>query len=169
MSSELSSVIIGTSGLSLAAIAALFLSTARDRIRAVDLPSVRRLAMFGVVLQMGHFAEETWTQFYVWFPELLGLARWSEAFFVSFNLVWALIWVVSIALLKRYPRAAVFPIWFLGIASVANGVVHPALSLATSGYFPGLWSSPVVGILGVVLFRALASTTRQPGASHGAT
>jgi len=169
MSSELSSVIIGTSGLSLAAVAALFLSTSRHSISAADLPSVRRLAIFGVGLQMAHFAEETWTQFYVRFPELLGLARWSEVFFVSFNLAWAFIWVVSIALLKTYPRAAVFPIWFLGVASAANGVVHPALSLVTSGYFPGLWSSPLVGILGVALLRALVSATRQSGARHGAT
>jgi hypothetical protein len=108
---------------------------------------------------MVHFAEETSTGFYARFPEFLGLARWSETFFISFNLLWACVWVLSIAYLKVYPRLAVFSIWFLGIASAANGVVHPSLSLATGGYFPGLWSSLFVGVLGVLILRALASAT----------
>jgi hypothetical protein len=167
MSNELSSIVVGTSGLTLAAIVALLLATSRQRIGVADRPSIRRLAIFGVLLQTGHFTEETLTQFYVRFPELLGLAPWSETFFVSFNLVWVSVWVLSIALLKTYPRAAAFPIWFLGIASAANGVIHPALALASTGYFPGLWSSPLVGILGVVLLRKLASATSGQGASVG--
>ncbi len=42
-----------------------------------------------------------------------------------------------------------------------NGVVHPLLAVASGGYFPGLWSSPLVGIVGVLLLRALGSFSRQ--------
>lgn len=168
MPSEFSSVVVGTSGLSLAVIVSLFLATSRQRVSAVDVPRVSRLAILGVLLQTCHFTEEFLSQFYVRFPALLGLAPWSVTFFVSFNLFWATVWVLSIAILKPYPRAALFPIWFLGIASAANGVVHPILSLATTGYFPGLWSSPLVGVLGVGLLRTLASVTSHTGASRGA-
>jgi len=48
-----------------------------------------------------------------------------------------------------------FSIWFLAIASAVNGVAHPVLSLVSGGYFPGLWSSPLVGVAGVFLLRAL--------------
>jgi hypothetical protein len=48
-----------------------------------------------------------------------------------------------------------FPVWFLAIASAANGVVHPILSLIVAGYFPGLWTSPLAGLLGAALLRTL--------------
>ncbi len=95
------------------------------------------------------------------FPEFLGLRPWSATFFAVFNLTWVTVWIVCIALLGSYPRIAIFPIWFLGIASAANGVYHPLLSLINRGYFPGLWTSPLVGILGIVLLRTLASSTSK--------
>jgi hypothetical protein len=39
-----------------------------------------------------------------------------------------------------------------------NGVAHPLLSVATGGYFPGLDTSPVIGI-GVALLSRLWKTT----------
>jgi len=169
MPNEFSSVIIGTSGLTVAAIISMLLAVSRRSISALELPLVRRLTVLGVLLHVCHFSEEYWSQFYVRFPELLGLRTWSATFFAVFNLTWVTVWLGCVALLGSYPRMAVFPIWFLGIASAANGVVHPLLSLTTRGYFPGLWSSPLVGILGFVLLRALASLTSNTGASHGAT
>jgi hypothetical protein len=59
--------------------------------------------------------------------------------------------------------------WFLAIACVANGVIHPILSLAVAGYFPGLWSSPLVGILGVGLLRSMALATSANGRTYGVT
>lgn len=55
--------------------------------------------------------------------------------------------------------AALFPLWFLGIAGVANGVAHPALSIRTGGYFPGLVTAPLVGIAGALLIRRLLAVT----------
>jgi len=53
-------------------------------------------------------------------------------------------------------RISTFALWFLAIASMANGIVHPLFAFAIGDYFPGLWTSPFVGILGVVLFRTLS-------------
>ncbi len=167
MASAASSVLLGTSGLTLAAVAALTLAYSRPPVAGEHVAKVRRIATIAIVAQAGHFGEEYLQQFYVRFPVQLGLAPWSEAFFVSFNIVWLAAWVLAIASLINFPRPAAFPLWFLAIASVANGVVHPLLSLAVGGYFPGLWSSPVVGILGVVLVSALASATRARSNHHG--
>jgi hypothetical protein len=99
----------------------------------------------------------------------LGLAPWPETFFVVFNLSWLVIWSVAILAITTFPRLCTVALWFLAIASTANGVAHPFLSLAVGGYFPGLWSSVLVGILGVMLIRRLATATRTPATPHDAT
>jgi len=47
------------------------------------------------------------------------------------------------------------------MAALANGVAHPLLSVRVAGYFPGLITSPVLGIVGVLLLRRLTSITRK--------
>jgi hypothetical protein len=52
-----------------------------------------------------------------------------------------------------------FPLWFLGIACALNGLAHPLLALRSGGYFPGLITSPLVGVAGVLLlWRTLRVT-----------
>lgn len=167
MSSAASSILLGTSGLALAAIASLTLAYLRPGVASDHVTGVRRIAIIAVAIQAGHFGEEYLQQFYLRFPAQLGLAPWSVEFFVTFNVVCLIIWVLAIANLARFPRLGTFPLWFLAIASIANGVVHPILSLADGGYFPGLWSSPLIGILGVVLISALATATRATSSHHG--
>jgi hypothetical protein len=161
MSEELRSILLGTAGLSVAAAAALLLTLARGGIDASE-PRRRaavRLAAVAVLLQALHFSEELATGFHHRFPEVLGLAPWSLGFFVPFNLFWLAVWALSIRALAARRRAALFPLWFLAIASVANGVGHPLLSLRAGGYFPGLATSPLVGVAGVLLFRRLLAIT----------
>ena len=138
---------------------ALVLCYTRAGVAPQHVRHVRRVAGLAVVLQLGHFIEEYMSEFYVHFPALLGLAPWPEPFFVVFNLFWVTVWGLSIAGIARFPQMAALPLWFLAIASFANGIVHPLLALVVGGYFPGLWSSPLVGILGTVLFAALVSAT----------
>jgi hypothetical protein len=111
------------------------------------------------LLQAGHFSEELATGFHRRFPELLGLPPMSVKLFATFNIVWLVIWILSIPGIRARMRVALFPAWFLGIASVMNGVAHPLLSLASSGYFPGLFTSPLVGISGVFLVSTLRRFT----------
>jgi hypothetical protein len=99
------------------------------------------------------------TGFHERFPELLGLAPWPVWFFVSFNLFWLAIWILSAWALGARRRAAFFPLWFLAIGCSANGVAHPLLSMRTRGYFPGLVTSLLVDVVGILLLRRLALIT----------
>jgi hypothetical protein len=161
MNEQLRSILVGTAGLSVAAVAALMLTLARGAIGddATRLRSAVRLAIITILLQSAHFAEELATGFHQRFPELLGLTPWSLRFFVSFNLIWLAAWVLGVFGLAARWRVALFPLWFLGLGCVANGIAHPLLSLRTGGYFPGLVTSPVVGVSGVLLLRRLFGIT----------
>jgi hypothetical protein len=155
------SILFGTLGLSAAAVVALALALARKGIADEHLHSTRRISALTLCAQSVHFAEEYLQQFYLRFPALLDLAAWPETFFVTFNCAWLAFWAVAIAAIAKLRRAVTFPLWFLAIASVANGIAHPLLAWAVGGYFPGLWSSPLVGILGFVLLRKLVFATRS--------
>jgi hypothetical protein len=164
MSDQLRSILLGTAGLGVAAVVALLLALVRGGVEASgrELRLAVRLAFVTTLVQAGHFAEELATGFHRRFPELLGLSPWSLRFFVSFNLVWLAAWVLSLWGLAARRRIALFPLWFLGIAGVVNGLAHPALSVRAGGYFPGLVTSPLVGIAGILLLRQLVLVTR-PG------
>ena len=81
---------------------------------------------------------------------------------MSINLVALAIWLISVFALAQGASVALFPLWFLGVASVANAFLHPALSIATGGYFPGLFTSPIVGGAGALLLSRLFRIT-EPG------
>jgi hypothetical protein len=158
---ELRSILLGTAGLGAAAIAAAVLTVMRGGIAAgaAELRAAARVAAVAVLLQAAHFAEEAATGFRERFPELLGLAPWSPRFFVSFNLFWLAVWAQSLRGLAARRRLALFPLWFLALAGVANGVAHPLLAARVGGYFPGLFTSPLVGVAGLVLLRRLLRLT----------
>lgn len=168
MTAELSSILLGTTALWIAALLALLLSLSRPAIGRDYRKGIRWLSGFTLALQLLHFGEEYLHRFYLRFPELLGLAAWPELFFVAFNLAWLTIWGAAIACLEKFPRAAAFPLWFLAIASAANGVAHPLMAAAVDGYFPGLWSALPPGILGFLLLRRLAVATARSGRLPGA-
>lgn len=44
-----------------------------------------------------------------------------------------------------------------------NGVAHPLLALSVGGYFPGLYTSPLVLLLGAALCRELVRATERAG------
>ena len=118
-----------------------------------------RLFLIGLAAQCMHFVEEFVTRFQDRFPTLLGLPAWSENFFVVFNLIWLSVWIVSAIGLRRGYRLALFPVWFVAIGAIANGIAHPMLAVVAHGYFPGLITSPVVGVLGVLLWQRLQALT----------
>lgn len=146
MSESLRSILVGTSGLTVGAVAAIAF-TLRRRSRgfpAAARDALLRLLLLAIALQCMHFAEEFLTGFAEKFPALVDLPAWPSGFFVTFNVFWIAVWVLSAAGLANDRSAALFPIWFLVIAMMANGVAHPLLSLALHGYFPGLATSPAV-------------------------
>ncbi len=113
-------------------------------------------------IQSAHFAEEWVTGFHVRFPALLGLEPMPLSFFVVFNLTWIAIWIASIPFLRLGRRPAFFAAWFIAIAGVLNGIAHPIMAVASGGYFPGLVTSPIIGVAGVVLWQRLLRATSEP-------
>ena len=160
---ELSSILIGTAALWVAAAVALLLTVLRRPVDG-DLASrerTARLFLLGLAVQCMHFMEEFLTHFQDRFPALLGLPPWSERFFVAFNLIWLSVWILSAIDLERTYLLALFPVWFFAIAAVVNGIAHPLLAVVAHGYFPGLITAPVLGVLGVLLWLRLLELTRK--------
>lgn len=164
MGEALGSILRGTAGLTVAAGVAVVLAATRGRIPSdsARLDAVCRVALLATLCQAAHFGEELLTGFSRRFPEQLGLAPWPLSFFVPFNLLWLVVWVLSSRRPLVRSRPALAALWFLGIAGLANGVAHPLLAARTGGYFPGLVTSPLVGAAGVVLLWQLARATRRP-------
>jgi Protein of unknown function with HXXEE motif len=163
MEENVRGILLGTAGLSVAAVMALLLTILRTPIeqKEADRERLARLLLLGLAVQCLHFMEEFVTCFPNRFPVLLGLPAWSENFFVVFNLIWLSIWILSALGLPKGSRLLLFPVWFFGLASIVNGVVHPVLAILVQGYFPGLISSPVLGVLGGLVGIRLLALTRS--------
>jgi len=161
MGEEVGSIVRGLTGLMVVAAASLWLTVSRFEREAAP-PERRRLQILVglvIVVQTTHFIEELIAGFHMRFPELLGLAPWPFGFFVGFNLFWIAVWGLSALVVGRRIRGALFPIWFLAVGSALNGIAHPTMALMDAGYFPGLLTSPVCGIAGVMLLRSLTAYT----------
>ncbi len=147
--------------LSAAAIAALFLALTRQsplESKTARHEAARALAL-AVAVQSIHFAEEAATGFHERFPAVFGLPTMPFSFFLVFNVTWLGIWVASVPGLRSGRAAAFFAAWFLAIAGMLNGIVHPLLAIAARGYFPGLASSPLIGAVGAFVWIRLRSAT----------
>ena len=134
----------------------------------------QRLFFVGIGLQCLHATEEYATGFPERYPKLLGLTPWPGALFVSFNLAWIAFWVLAATGLPSGRRITFFPAWFFALGMVMNLVAHPALALLVGGYFPGLVTSPAVGVAGVLLLRRLVASTEgghtsDPGSRSSGT
>lgn len=120
-----------------------------------------RALAHATAIQCLHFAEEWATGLHIRFPALFSLEPMPLAFFVGFNLAWIAAWIVSVPLLKSARTPAFFAAWFLAIAGMLNGVAHPLMAVASGGYFPGLLTSPAIGLAGIRLWGRLRSATSR--------
>ena len=91
------------------------------------------IVLVAVLFQAAHFAEELSAGLHERLPALFGLPPMPLRFFLSFNVAWLVIWSLSSWGFAAQRRAALFPLWFLGIGCVVNGVAHPALSILAGG------------------------------------
>ena len=156
--------------LGLAAFAAL--SLARSRRSPPEntqerLAAARALAM-AVGIQSVHFTEAVVGGFHERLGALLGLPGMPLSFFVVSHLAWIGILVASVPGLRSLRPPAFFAGWFLAIAGMFNGIAHPLLAIAAGGYFPGLITSPFIGIAGIWLWRRLHEATRPKGVTDPA-
>lgn len=156
-------LLLAPAGLYLPLIAAVVLSLIRQPRRIGRGAIIKLVGIFliGVACQCVHFIEEFTTRIYEVFPPLFGLAPITPELFVGFNAFWLGIWSVAAYGILRGYRAAYFPVWFFGLAMCLNGVAHPLLSVWTGGYFPGLVTSPVVGLMGILVVRRLFLATER--------
>ncbi len=160
MPDALVSILIGTLGLTVIAVVSLVLTQLRAlHTDEQQTRSLQRLVLIGIAIHTAHTGEELYGGFYEAFPLLFGLAPWPVWFFVSFNAAWIVIWLVSAYAIRW--RLAAFPIWFLALASAVNGVAHPAMSMVAGGYFPGLFTSPIAGLFGIILTRTLYTSSKR--------
>ena len=168
MSDNLRSMVFGPSVLYGVAIAALILTIARRPAKSAigEIDGIIGLYLVGIACQCLHFTEEFLTGFYLRVPPFLGFVPWSPEFFVAFNLTWMALWLLGAAGIKKGMRVAFFPVWFFAIGMVGNAIWHPLLCLATGGYFPGLWTSPFGGVIGVILLTRLRKLT-EPAPARG--
>jgi hypothetical protein len=147
--------------LGLAAFAALRLALRRTspiELIVERITASRALAL-ATVIQSGHFAEEWATDFHARFPALFGLEAMPLSFFAVLNLTWIAIWIVSVPMLRSARKPAFFAAWFLAIAGMLNGVAHPLIAIASGTYFPGLITSPFIGLASVNLWKRLHDAT----------
>ena len=149
MSEQLRSILIGTLGLDAVLIIALLVA-----LRQPPTVPLGFAPWIAVACQALHFAEEYATGFRRRFPEFWGLAPWPETFFVGLNAGCLVAFSIAALIGPRVYPARV-ALWALAIASVLNALAHPAVAVATGGYFPGLMTSPVVGAAGLGLASRL--------------
>ena len=149
--------------LSAAAVLALVLTRARPISESeVARRDAARSLTLAVGVQSVHFAEEAATGFHLQLPALLGLSDFPFSIFLIFILAWIVIWMASIAGLLSGRAGAFFAAWFLAIAGLFNGIAHPLLAVASGRYFPGLVTSPFIGVAGAFLWIRLRRATQLP-------
>jgi hypothetical protein len=121
----------------------------------------RRIYLLGICAMVIHFAEEYATGFYRAFPALVGY-EWEPWRFIAFNAAWLVIFLW--AAMRRSNLAYLVILFFAVGAGIMNGVGHLLLALRSGGYFPGLWTAPLMLIAGVAVLRRLYAGPASPPA-----
>jgi hypothetical protein len=120
-----------------------------------DAAAVLPVYLFAVAVQCLHFAEEFISGFQHQFPRLFG-DDWSDARFVTFNLLWLAAFVLAgLGVYRRAPLAYLVVLFLALIGGVGNGVSHLVLSAAYRRYFPGLITAPFCVLMGTLLLVRL--------------
>ncbi len=154
MIETLQSFFIGTLGLLVILAISAVITFTRAIPTNTQFSSIKWILITALCFHLVHLAEETAFGFHILFPQLLGLTPWPVSVSLVFNIGWVVIWLGNIFLFAT-TRFTMTIFWFLAIASTINGIAHPALSFLVGGYFPGLITSPFVGVLGILIVRRL--------------
>ena len=138
---------------------AVGLTASRSRISDGELISVNRLVLLASGAQLLHFLEEAIFELNVRLPQAFGLPAMSFSFFLTINIAALVVWLWG-ALQRTFNPVVITTFWFLGLASVFNLLAHPTMAIRSGGYFPGLVTSPLVGVMGLLLTRRLWTATK---------
>lgn len=156
-----SSLIPSMTVLAVPAAVALILTALRPRLASDVRRSQRLLLIVGltIIAQVVHFFEELFTELYIAFPTTFGYPPAQRSVFVWANMTALAVWVAALIALRQGVVIALFPLWFLGLCEVLNLFLHPFLALRTGGYYSGVITAPLVGVLGMLTIRELARVT----------
>ncbi|HUE21190.1 MAG TPA: HXXEE domain-containing protein [Bryobacteraceae bacterium] len=117
--------------------------------------AVLPIYLLAIAVQCLHFTEEYVTGFQHRFPSLFG-DDWSDARFVTFNMLWLAAFVLAGLGVYKRVQLAYLIVLFLGlIGGVGNGVSHLVLSVTQGRYFPGLITAPFCLRAGIMLLARL--------------
>ena len=108
--------------------------------------------LVAVLVQGIHLSEEFLSGFYRAFPPVFGAEPWSARRWMAFNIIWIIVFISAAFGIERGWRPAYVLSLFLAIgAGIGNGLGHIALAVRARGYFPGLYTAPIVLAAGVAL------------------
>jgi len=123
---------------------------------------LRAVFILAIILFLGHAVEEFISGFPAALPALFGRDPWSDARYVVFNSVWALIFTSAALTVRTGRPLSVLIILFFAVAGgVGNGVAHLMLVLRLDEYFPGAWTAPLLLVVGIWLLRLLYAPGRS--------
>ena len=126
-----------------------------------DATTVLPVYLLAIAVQCLHFTEEYLTDFQRQFPKLMG-GEWSDAHFVTFNMVWLAVFVLAGLGVHRQARVAyVFVIFLALIGGVGNGASHLFLSAVYRRYFPGAGTAIFCLGVGIALLLRLFRRMRD--------
>ncbi len=116
-----------------------------------DAAAVLPAYLIAIAVQCVHFTEEYVTGFQHQFPRLFG-DDWSDARFVTFNMLWlAAFALAALGVYRRVPLAYLVVLFLALIGGVGNGASHLVLGAINRGYFPGVITAPLCLLMGIVL------------------
>jgi hypothetical protein len=117
-----------------------------------------------VLVQCAHVIEEYRAGFYRVFPPVFGAEPWSAKRFLTFNVVWLIVFLIAGFGLLRGKRGAYLIAMFLAVGGgILNGLGHIGLSVREGAYFPGAYTGVVALVVGSILAaRLLRSPHRVP-------
>jgi hypothetical protein len=119
-----------------------------------------------IAVQCLHFTEEYLTGFQHQFPRLFG-EDWSDARFVTFNMLWLAAFVLAaLGVYRRVPLAYLVVLFLALIGGVGNGISHLVLSAMYGRYFPGLITAPFCLMLGFTVLSRLFGRGRPEGSDE---
>lgn len=120
-----------------------------------DPAAVLPVYLLAIAVQCLHFTEEYAAGFQHQFPRLFG-DDWSDARFVTFNMLWLAAFVLAGLGVYRRAKLAYLVVLFLAlIGGVGNGISHLVLSATYRRYFPGVITAPFCLLVGILLLSRL--------------
>ncbi|MHC4234793.1 MAG: hypothetical protein ACYSUQ_06730 [Planctomycetota bacterium] len=145
------------------AAAAVVLTALRPRLPPDVRESRRLFLVVGLTIsaQVLHFVEELLTELYIEFPTTFGFPAAEQSVFVGANLTALAVWVAALLAVRQGIVIALLPLWFLGFAELLNLFLHPYMALRAGGYYSGVVTAPLAGVLGIMTIGELVRVTAR--------